>query len=609
MPYKIENPPDRIKMLPKAAQMIWIAAYNSAHKQYKGDEAKANATAWSAVKKKYKKNKEGKWVAMGEPRLIFDVSLEFKEMPDGKYKSTIPVARVGKWKHPEYGEFEITSNDLSEISSNFGMTRESLPPVNYEHGEGVDASIGAAGWMQKIWRDDDRLLAEVYWTKDGWGKVKEGAFKYISPEIRFNYKDKENGKDQGTVLVGAALTTMPWIEDLVIDLSERKFMEEKATLADLANELELPDVDPESIRDALEKFLQRYDIDLPKIREKTMILRILVGELTSGTGIYDFSEQQLQRAIVEIKELKEWTRKYINDLPDSAFAYIEQGGEKDDDGKTVPRSLRHFPYRNKNGTVDIAHLRNALARAPQSPHGDKALPALEKAAKAAGIGKDTKGREIEVDIKVLIEKLSLKEDANEGDVLSAIDELSKPEIDLTEVRKKLSLKEDADMGAIVNAIAQLMQGKEDKQGKEGDNTELSEQIASLTETVKGLTTKLSESESKREAIEQQLSEKDFEMDFGARLQKGTVLPKMKEWAKAMYLSDAKQYSSVMESMPVLVNLGEIGSSGQIETDAVKRFNDEMKKLQDERKLSYRDAVMVLNRENPEIWQEYRATTD
>lgn len=69
----------------------------------------------------------------------------------------------------------------------------------------------------------------------------------------------------------------------------------------------------------------------------------------------------------------------INDLPDSAFAHIEPGGTKDDQGKTTPRSLRHFPIH------DAAHVRNALARAPQSPFGDKAMPAIRKAAKKYGI--------------------------------------------------------------------------------------------------------------------------------------------------------------------------------------------------------------------------------
>ena len=38
----------------------------------------------------------------------------------------------------------------------------------------------------------------------------------------------------------------------------------------------------------------------------------------------------------------EKSTKSINDLPDSDFAYIEPGGKKDGEGKTVPRSLRHF---------------------------------------------------------------------------------------------------------------------------------------------------------------------------------------------------------------------------------------------------------------------------
>jgi len=70
----------------------------------------------------------------------------------------------------------------------------------------------------------------------------------------------------------------------------------------------------------------------------------------------------------EVKKAK-WTAAYINDLPDDAFLYIESGGKKDDEKKTAPRSLRHFPYRDKNGKMDIPHLQNAIARIPQSKFG------------------------------------------------------------------------------------------------------------------------------------------------------------------------------------------------------------------------------------------------
>lgn len=71
--------------------------------------------------------------------------------------------------------------------------------------------------------------------------------------------------------------------------------------------------------------------------------------------------------------------KDINDLPDSDFAYIEPGGKKDDEGKTTPRNLRHFPIHDK------PHTRNALSRAPQSPFGKKAMPKIMAAAKKFGI--------------------------------------------------------------------------------------------------------------------------------------------------------------------------------------------------------------------------------
>jgi cation transport regulator len=55
MPYSIDNPPEAVKGLPKKAQEIFIAAYNSAFEQYDGNEAKSTATAWAAVKMKYEK--------------------------------------------------------------------------------------------------------------------------------------------------------------------------------------------------------------------------------------------------------------------------------------------------------------------------------------------------------------------------------------------------------------------------------------------------------------------------------------------------------------------------------------------------------------------------
>ena len=69
----------------------------------------------------------------------------------------------------------------------------------------------------------------------------------------------------------------------------------------------------------------------------------------------------------------------LNDLPDSAFAYIEPGGKKDGEGKTTPRSLRHFAIHDKS------HADNAAARIAQgAKFGDKAKPKVEAAQRKFG---------------------------------------------------------------------------------------------------------------------------------------------------------------------------------------------------------------------------------
>lgn len=95
----------------------------------------------------------------------------------------------------------------------------------------------------------------------------------------------------------------------------------------------------------------------------------LVGkadELESWNGQLTLGDSPKPTASGAVADKAEWTRAFINDLPDSAFLFIEDGGQKDADGKTVPRSLRHFPVRSETGEIDLPHLRNAIARIPQS---------------------------------------------------------------------------------------------------------------------------------------------------------------------------------------------------------------------------------------------------
>ena len=72
MPYKnIDDLPEQVRgNLPKHAQEIFLAAYNSAWDEYKnpkdrkGDSDREETSfkvAWAAVKKKYEKGEDDKW--------------------------------------------------------------------------------------------------------------------------------------------------------------------------------------------------------------------------------------------------------------------------------------------------------------------------------------------------------------------------------------------------------------------------------------------------------------------------------------------------------------------------------------------------------------------
>jgi hypothetical protein len=104
----------------------------------------------------------------------------------------------------------------------------------------------------------------------------------------------------------------------------------------------------------------------------TVIPDVIIGggltnrPVAKRTMPINFSEQMWNELDAETQKVfAVWSTSYVNSLPDSCFLYIEPGGSKDSEGKTTPRSKRHLPYKNANGSIDLPHLRNAIARIPQ----------------------------------------------------------------------------------------------------------------------------------------------------------------------------------------------------------------------------------------------------
>lgn len=157
----------------------------------------------------------------------------------------------------------------------------------------------------------------------------------------------------------------------------------------------------------------------------------------------------VKRATETTAEKAEWTTEYINDLPDSSFALILPGGEKDETGRTVPRSLRKLPYKDRDGKIDLPHLRNALARLPltRAPQElkERARRILERAAAEVGVGdygeEKAAVRRIAADREATMEDTlqeSTQQEQKADAAASSDEKVEKLEATLSELQKRLA---------------------------------------------------------------------------------------------------------------------------------------------------------------------------
>ena len=221
MPYTKDNPPERIKHLPKHAQSIWISAYNAAYEQYDKDEERANKVAWAATKKQYKKVKD-KWIKKASFSFSFPICLADAKISK---KMKIHVIPVGEWKHAFYGDMKITAEDISEFVQHFNQKIRKGVYITEGHGLGEQPALG---WFTELMnKGEDGLWGTVEWTKKGRELLEDKAYKYFSPEFFNVYEDPETHKFYNNVLTGGALTNSPYFKELEsIVMSEKVILDQ-----------------------------------------------------------------------------------------------------------------------------------------------------------------------------------------------------------------------------------------------------------------------------------------------------------------------------------------------------------------------------------------------
>jgi hypothetical protein len=122
--------------------------------------------------------------------------------------SRIVVARLGTYKDPRYGTFQITEKDFEGWSTNLRDTFGGRVSIDYDHSSDRGKGTRAAGWIVGLERQGKDVIADVEWTPRGAKAIRDGSYKFISPTYTSHYTD-ETGTDRGRALVGAATTNRP----------------------------------------------------------------------------------------------------------------------------------------------------------------------------------------------------------------------------------------------------------------------------------------------------------------------------------------------------------------------------------------------------------------
>ena len=411
MPYqRLSELPAAVRKLPRKKQRQWKSVWNDVYARAKADgksdaeaERLAFASAWSAVGGAAKDGIELEMVKATEPlvetpdlpndilitfpitkidkekRLIrgvataeildsqgevlsYEGSKKAFEEWRGNVREMHQPKAVGKSVEIEFDDTARSIAVISHISLGAQDTWEKILDSTLE-----DYSVGGKRVKSTIKRVDEvpeRVFAAgkerpetVRWT-DGW-KMNELSVVDVGalPGSSFALVKVVDGVPTATQILASG-EQMEKPEEVT---AEQSVVVEKAVEVPVA---EVPQIDTK--------------VEVPIVPEVPIVVEPIVA-----------------LEVVPTTEKAEWTTAYINDLPDSSFAHIEAGGEKDEGGKTKPRSLRHYPIKDADGKCDAVHTRNALSRAAAQIKGGKepgagiarkAMPKIRTCAKRLKIG-------------------------------------------------------------------------------------------------------------------------------------------------------------------------------------------------------------------------------
>lgn len=541
MPYASKDQlPESIRnVLPADAQDIWMGAYNSA-KENGSDDSESASIAWTAVQNAgfSKDDDTGNWVKAVE---VFNNVVALQDIGGEEDETWVEILKTGEWDHPRYGKIIVKEQDLDKFIYNFN---NNIRGVDLAVDQAHKPDEGAAGWFKELRKDGPRLMAKVQWTPVGKWLLENNVFRYFSPEFSFKYKDPEKGKEYRNVLFGGALTNRPFIKGMAPVLLDERIAEEIT-----AQEIALI-TDRVFFGEAVDKNNSKEDPFIINLSEATGKTVEEIEEL------FAFQWQRLPEG---------WTRESLESFWDSVggsvTACMEQIAGRVDDPAAFCASIKDV----MEGTVDW---RGSAEADERKMKGAKKMT-LEEIKQALGLGENDTPTEAQQQII---------------DAFEALQEASESSAVLSETAQALNLGEESGKEEILKAVNDLKQKAEERRTAS----------VSLEEENQKLNTRLKN-------VENQLLESEWREVSQKAMSEGRLTAKQAEVFKVRYMNDPESTKEILDLMEPIIDVGEFGSSREQESN-LKAFSDEVSKKMKEDSLTYEQALLEVQSEQPALWE-------
>ncbi len=432
MPYeRLSDLPPAVRKLPRKKQKQWKAVFNSVFAST-SDDGRASAAAWSAVRGSAGKVLED--LFSGADYITFSSLLKALVDDPGLFAGAGKCERCGAvtLKYQD-GEMHITEEGINlSVEECASVSKSQVTP------EGVGSSDLRLNFSITKVDDDKRLIEGIASAEvlDAQGEIMEyegskkafGAWKgnvremhqplAVGKSVGIEFEDtKKQIRVTARISKGAEDTWTKIKDGTLNDFSIRG----TRVITAIKSSLEVPKRAlkgikniPEKVRVTSEWVMAELSVvDAGALPGSGFELVKMVDGVPTATDILESGEVPVDKKVEgkeaektespetqkaeqteEVAEKAVWSAAFIDSLPDTSFGFIEPGGKKDDEGRTEPRSLRHYPIKNASGDCDAPGTRSALSRADQQIKSGgkpaeiarKAMPKIRASAKKLRIG-------------------------------------------------------------------------------------------------------------------------------------------------------------------------------------------------------------------------------